>query len=601
MTRSYQVRSVEEGVVRRLVSELRVRPVTAACLAARGVREPDAARAYLEPRLGGLRRPDGLAGFAGAVDRIADAITGGVRIGVFGDYDVDGVTTAALLGTFLGDVGAVGPLVRVARRDAGYGFGEADAAAFVAAGCKLIITGDCGTSDLAAIEAARLGGAEVVVVDHHTVPAAGEVHPAAALVNPFRHDSTFPFRGLASVGLAFYLVAAIRTRLDERGHFVRAGNGAGESRERPDVRGLLDLVALGTIADLVPLQGENRILARHGLAQLAPEKARPGIAALLRVAGVDPGRPIDEKTVAWKLAPRLNAPGRLGDADPALRLLLASAADAERCAAVLEEANASRRQIQDRVLEEVLGQLDGTDPGPAIVVAGRGWSAGVVGIVAAKLVDLYRRPAFVIAVDPETGTGRGSARSPGGCDLYRALEEISRSPDGSRKAPLMIRWGGHAAAAGFTVDEARIDELREGLAAAVAGQGPAVDAMAAIDCDAEVRIAEIDETLCAELGTLAPFGQDNKAPLLVARDVLVRSSRRVGDGSHLKLEVEDRGHIRGAIGFSLGEQDPGVGARIDLAFSPVVSTWQGNQRVELEVKSLFRSPDGSRGRATTSG
>ena len=574
MSRRYQVRSVEEGVVRRLVAELRVRPVTAACLAARGVREPDAARAYLEPRLGGLRRPEGLAGFADAVDRIADAIAAGTRIGVFGDYDVDGVTTAALLGTFLGDVGTAPPVVRVARRDAGYGFGEADAAAFIAAGCRLIVTGDCGTSDVAAIAAARTAGAEVIVVDHHTVPSAAEAHPASALVNPFRHDSTFPFRGLASVGLAFYLVAAVRTRLDEKGYF--------RGRDKPDVRTLLDLVALGTIADLVPLQGENRILARHGLPQLAPDRARPGIAALLRVAGVDPGRPIDEKTVAWKLAPRLNAPGRLGDADPALRLLMAGAEDAERHAAALEEANASRRQLQDRVLEDVLGMLDGQDPGPAIVVAGRGWSAGVVGIVAAKLVDLYRRPAFVIAVDPETGTGRGSARSANGCDLYRALEEC---------APLMVRWGGHAAAAGLTVDEARIDELREGLAAAVAGQGAAADDPA-LDCDAEIRIGDVDEALCNELGSLAPFGQDNRAPLLVARDVVVRSSRRVGDGSHLKLEIEDRGHIRGAIGFSLGDQDPGAGARVDLAFSPVVSTWQGARRVELEVKSL--------GRATTS-
>jgi single-stranded-DNA-specific exonuclease len=570
----FRVRSIDDGVVRRLVADLRVRPVTAACLAARGVREPEAARAYLEPRLAGLRRPEGLAGFADAVDRIADAIAGGVRIGVFGDYDVDGVTTAALLGTFLRDVGAAAPVVRVARRDAGYGFGAADAAAFAAAGCRLIITGDCGTSDLAAIAAARDAGAEVVVVDHHTVPAAGEDHPAAALVNPFRHDSTFPFRGLASVGLAFYLAAALRTRLDERGWF--------RSRAKPDVRGLLDLVALGTIADLVPLQGENRILARHGLPQLAPERARPGIAALLRVAGVEPGKTIDEKTVAWKLAPRLNAPGRLGDAGPALRLLLATEAEADACAAALEEANASRRQLQDRVLEEALGILDGSDPGPAIVVAGRGWSAGVVGIVAAKLVDLYRRPAFVIAVDPETGTGRGSARAPNGgagCDLYRALEAC---------APLMVRWGGHAAAAGLTVDEAKIAELRAGLAAAVAGQGRE-DASAAVDCDAEVRIGEVDETLCEQLGTLAPFGQDNRAPLLVARDVLVRSSRRVGDGSHLKLEVEDRGHLRGAIGFSLGDQDPGPGARIDLAFSPVVSTWQGNRRVELEVKSLARA------------
>jgi len=585
MTRpQLRVRQIDDAVVRRLASELRVRPTTARCLFGRGVREASEARAYLEPRLGGLRRPDGLAGFADAVERIAGAIVAGTRIGVFGDYDVDGVTTAALLGTFLHQVAAPGappPVVRVARRDAGYGFGEADAVRFATDGCRLIVTGDCGTSDLAAIRAARDAGSDVVVVDHHTVPVAGTTHPAAALVNPFRHDSTFPFRGLASVGLAFYLVAAIRTRLDELGHFRAVA--------RPDVRELLDLVALGTIADLVPLRGENRILARFGLPALAPDvcaRTRPGIAALLRVAGVDPARPVDERTVAWKLAPRLNAPGRLGDAEPALRLLMATSDEAERCAAALEEANAARRELQDRVLEDVLGAIEtGRDPGPAIVVSGRGWPAGVVGIVAAKLVDLYRRPAFVIAVDPETGIGRGSARSPDGAglDLYRALSDC---------APLMVRFGGHAAAAGLTVDEAHIDALREGLVAAVAAQGASAAVDATVDCDAEVRIGDIDESLCAELGGLAPFGQENGQPLLVARGVRVRSTRRVGDGSHLKLELEDPVYSsswRGAIGFGLGEQDPGADARVDVAFAPVVSTWNGIRRVELELRSVVPS------------
>jgi single-stranded-DNA-specific exonuclease len=587
MTRpQLRVRPVDDSLVRRLTAELRVRPTTARCLFGRGVRDAGSAQAYLAPRLAGLRRPDGLAGFADAVERVARAIVAGDRIGVFGDYDVDGVTTAALLGTFLRQVVAPGhppPVVRVARRDLGYGFGEADALRFASEGCRLIVTGDCGTSDLAAIAAARAAGCEVVVVDHHTVPDAATAHPASALVNPFRHDSSFPFRGLASVGLMFYLVAAVRTRLEEVGHF--------KAIARPDVRELLDLVALGTIADLVPLQGENRILARFGLPALAPDvcaRTRPGIAALLRLAGVDPARPVDERTVAWKIAPRLNAPGRLGDAEPALRLLMASADEAERCAAALEEANAARRELQDRVLEDALGMIEtggssgAVVQGDAIVVAGRGWPAGVVGIVAAKLVDLYRRPAFVIAVDPETGIGRGSARSPdgAGCNLYEALASC---------APLLVRFGGHAAAAGLTVEEAQIDALRDGLAAAVTAQGAAAHDATALDCDAEVRIGEIDEALCAELGSLAPFGQENGQPLLVARGVRVRSSRRVGDGSHLKLELEDPVHAsswRGAIGFGLGEHDPGLDARVDVAFAPVVSTWNGAKRVELELRSV---------------
>jgi single-stranded-DNA-specific exonuclease len=275
----------------------------------------------------------------------------------------------------------------------------------------------------------------------------------------------------------------------------------------------------------------------------------------------------------------LNAPGRLGDADPALRLLLASAAEADERAAALDEANTQRRGLQDKVLEEALATIEANgDPGPAIVVAGRGWTPGVVGIVAAKLVDLYRRPAFVVAIDEATGTGRGSARSASGVDLYRAMAACEAR---------LIRFGGHAAAAGLTVAESEVPALREALCEAVTGQLAAAPSASDDDgCDAEVRLDEVDDKLATELGTLAPFGQGNLAPLLLTRGVLVRSSRRVGDGSHLKLEVEDAGHIRGAIGFGLGEQDPGAGARIDVGFTPAVSTWRGEQRVELEIRAL---------------
>jgi len=565
----FNVREVDEGVVTRLAAALRVRPVTARCLAVRGVSDPAEAKGWLDPKLGGLRKPDGLAGFSVAVERLARAVTAGERIGVFGDYDVDGVTTAALLTSFMREVGGE-VIARVADRDAGYGFGTPIADAFCDAGCGVIVTGDLGTSDAPAIAAARARGVDVIVVDHHTVPAAGAAHPALALVNPHRADSSFPFRGMASVGLAFYLAAAIRTRLDDIGWF--------RTHAKPDVRELLDLVALGTIADLVPLRGENRILAAAGLQKLQA-RPRAGIAALAAAAGLDAARPIDEKTVSWKLAPRLNAPGRLGAAAPSLELLLADERSAGACAAKVEEANAARRIAQDRCYEEALAALDEHGDAPAIVIAARGWPPGVVGIVAAKLVDRTGKPAFVIGVGDD-GVGRGSARAPGGqnIDLYRALAEC---------APMLDRFGGHAGAAGLTVHEDRVPALREALGAAVArfaeGSGPiAQDA-----CDAEVALAEIDEPLCTELGSLAPFGQDNAAPRLVARGLRVRSSRKVGDGSHLKLDVEDaHGNVRGAIAFGQGEQDPGAGATVDLAFTPVVSEWNGNRRVELEVAGL---------------
>lgn len=575
-------RSVDDRLVERLASALRVRPATARCLVGRGVAEPGDARGFIDPRLAALRPPAGLAGLPRAVSRIADAVERGERIGVFGDYDVDGVTTAALLTSFLRAAGAAVD-VAVARRDAGYGFTPPAAADFALRGCKLVVTGDCGTNDHEAIAAAAARGIEVIVVDHHAVPPADAPHPALALVNPYRADSTFPFRGMASVGLAFYVAAAVRTELRERGYF--------RARPEPDVRELLDLVALGTIADLVPLTAENRILTALGLRRLQA-RARPGLAALLEVAGVGGDREIDARTISWKLAPRINAPGRLGAAEPALSLLLADAEAAPARARVLEEANVQRRALQERVMAEALERV-GDDPGPAIVLAGEGWPSGIVGIVAAKLVDRYQRPAFVVGIDPESGIGRGSARTAGNIDLYRALTEAASTHN------CLDRFGGHAAAAGFTVTRESVAALTEALGGAcarlAAGSGPIA---AQRWFDAEVGLAEVDERLAQELAGLGPFGQANPPPVLVTRNARVTAMRRVGDGSHVKLTVEDdRAASRGAIGFGLGERVGAlgieVGARLDLAFLPTVSTWQGRRSAELELADVV--PAGGRG------
>jgi single-stranded-DNA-specific exonuclease len=574
-----RLRHVDEALVQKLAGALRVRPATARCLVGRGVTEPSDAQGFIDPRLAALRPPTGLAGMSRAVGRISDAVVGGRRIGVFGDYDVDGVTTAALLTAFLRSVGAEVE-VAVARRDAGYGFTPAAAADFAARGCDMIVTGDCGTSDLEALAVAAAHGIDVIVVDHHTVPAAGDAHPALALVNPHRADSTFPFRGMASVGLAFYVAAAVRTELRERRFFERSGERTSHRPvpREPDVRELLDFVALGTIADLVPLASENRILTALGLRRLQ-SRARPGIAALLAAAGVSEEREVDARTVAWKLAPRINAPGRLGAAMPSLALLLADAGSAAECAQALEAANTERRAIQERVMAEAIELLGDRDPGPAVVIAGEGWPSGVVGIVAAKLVDRYQRPAFVVGIDPETGVGRGSARTAGGINLYRALCEA---------APWLDRYGGHAAAAGFTVRRESIAALGESLGGAcarlAAGSGPVATAR---EIDAEVRLADVDERLAEELAGLGPFGQDNPSPVLVTRNVRVSAVRRVGDGSHLKLTLEDdRSTTRTAIGFQLGDREVDVGARVDLAFLPTISTWQGRRSAELELSDL---------------
>jgi single-stranded-DNA-specific exonuclease len=303
------------------------------------------------------------------------------------------------------------------------------------------------------------------------------------------------------------------------------------------------------------------------------------MAARRSAAGVELDREIDARTIAWKIAPRINAPGRLGAAEPALSLLLAEPDTAAERAQLLEAANQQRREIQDKVMDEALAMIGEGDPGHAIVIAGEGWPSGVVGIVAAKLVDRYQRPAFVIGIDRETGIGRGSARTCAGVNLYEAL---------ATAAPLLDRFGGHAAAAGFTIKREAVPELVEALGGAVVrlaeGSGPVI---AGREVDAEVRLGEIDERLAQELAGLGPFGQDNPAPLLVTRGARVTQVRRVGDGSHLKLMLDDDQHvIRSAIGFGLGDRPVELGARVDLAFVPTISTWQGRRSAELEVADL---------------
>lgn len=573
MQPSWTIRDVDASAVGRLAQGLGISHITARCLAGRGIADADSARSYLSPRLAQLRPPVGLAGLPQAVDRLARAVLEGQRIGVFGDYDVDGVTTTALIAGFLRQLGA-SCVARVARRDAGYGFTSQEADSFAGAGCRVVVTGDCGTSDIDAIERAAQRGVDVIVVDHHTVPPENSAaqHPALALINPLRADSTFPFRSLASVGLGFYVMAALRTELGQRGYF--------RQRPAPDVRELLDLVALGTVSDLVPLQGENRILTAIGLGHLALRR-RPGIAALMDIAKVGQDRDVDERTISWRLGPRLNAPGRMGDAAPALELLLArDTTEAASWAERIEQANQARRAAQEQMLAEALAMVAVAEPGPAVVAIGRGWPSGITGIVASKLMELYARPAFVIAVDEQAGLARGSARAPAGFHLYDILARCSGH---------LVRFGGHAAAAGLTVEAPALAALPEALGAAVTAalHGEQRSEAARLTIDAEVALGDVDAQLCRELEQLSPFGQGNEKPLLGCRGMRVRNSRRVGDGAHLRLSVEDRhGVLREGIAFGQGSCELGPGATIDATFVPTINTWGAEPRVELEIRQL---------------
>jgi single-stranded-DNA-specific exonuclease len=555
----WQAQPIDEARVSALAAEIGVRRLTAAILLGRGLGDSARALRFLAPRLADLRRPEGMADLERTLERLAHALAHGERIAIFGDYDVDGVTTAAVLASALRALGG-DVIARVANRRAGYGVGPDDVARFADEGCRLLVTGDCGTTDHEALALARARGLDAVVIDHHQVPS-GE-SAAFALINPHRPDDRFPFKGLASCGVAFYLAGALRTRLA-----VDAG--------RFDPRDLLDLVALGTVADLVPLIDENRILVAAGL-RIASSRKRCGLRALAALAGIEPEEPITAEHVSFRLAPRLNAAGRLGEAQLALDLLLApDDATADRLAAELDECNRQRQMIQEQVWTEALSACEPHETDAALVVGAEGWHPGVVGLVAAKLVERYARPAIVIGF--EAGQGRGSARTVPGFNLYEALAAC---------APHLSRYGGHAAAAGMSLHVGRLEAFRQAFVREAALRlGNATRPPLVVD--AVVELHELDLNAAEELGRLAPFGAANAQPIFALPGVTAESTRLVGQG-HLMLTLRHRGATGDAIAFGMADRDPGQGACVDLVACAELDTFRGNRRARLKVKHLYR-------------
>jgi single-stranded-DNA-specific exonuclease len=559
---AWEAPSIDESKVASLATAMGIRPLTARLLVARGIAEADRAAQFLAPKLANLRPPEGMADLPRALERLTAALAAGETIGVFGDYDVDGVTTAAILTSALRGfaTGKSKVVPRAASRHAGYGLGVDDVARFAADGCTVLVTGDCGTSDHEALREARARGIDAIVIDHHELPE-GET-AAYALVNSRRPDDAFPFKGLASCGVAFYLAAALRTRL---------GSAF-------DARDLLDLVALGTIADLVPLVAENRILVAAGLQRLS-ERKRPGLAALAARAELEGSR-ITAHDAAFRLTPRLNAAGRLGEAQLALDLLLAGPADAERLAGELEDQNTERQRIQELVWKEALAlataQVEEQDAA-AVVVGAEGWHAGVVGIIAARLVDRFARPA--IAIGFRDGEGRGSARTIAGVNLHDALGRCARH---------LTKFGGHAGAAGMSLAIAELPGFQAAFAAEAARQLGATRAAPALAVDAEVTLGDLDLGFAAELARLAPFGVANREPLFALSGVTARATRVVGK-DHLQLTLDDGGATGEAIAFGFAQADPGAGARVDLVATAELDTFRGIPRARLKVAKLARA------------
>ncbi|HXF83578.1 MAG TPA: single-stranded-DNA-specific exonuclease RecJ [bacterium] len=543
-----------------LAAALALQPITAQILLNRGLRDPEPARRYLEPALADLADPEAIVDAPRAIERLAAAVRAGEPVTVYGDYDADGVAATAVLVRGLRALGGRAEWFVPSRFADGYGLHAGTLARLRAAGSRLIVAVDCGVTAVEEIAEARRAGQDVVVIDHHEP--GPQLPPAVAVVDPKRNDAGAGFREYAASGLAFQLLRGLRGRLGWDGP--------------PD--DLLDLAALGTIADVVPLIGDNRVIARLGLRRLTAA-AVPGVAALLRAAGI--AGEVSARHVGFSVAPRLNAAGRLGDAGRAVRLLLTEdPAEAEALAAALDGENRARQQLCDQILTQAVERVEqeGLRTAPAIVLASAGWHAGVIGIVASQLVERYYRPVVLVALDG--GIGKGSARSIPSFHMVDALAAC---------ADLLTRFGGHAMAAGLTIDAGRVEAFARRFTACAEERLRPDDLTPALAVDAEVPLGAVTDALARELEQLAPFGAGNPEPVLAVRGVQALSTRVMGDGLHLRMGITDGAAFAEAVGFRLGDASELLAftqARLDLACAVAVDRWDDRERVQLIVRDL---------------
>ncbi|MCX5893989.1 MAG: single-stranded-DNA-specific exonuclease RecJ, partial [Deltaproteobacteria bacterium] len=503
--------------------------------------------------------PFGLADLEKAATRLGQAVRRGEPVAVYGDYDADGVTATAVLQQFFTELGLPCSNYIPNRLKEGYGL-KVGGLKELAPKAQLVVTVDCGISDAAAVAWAKEQGVEVIITDHHEIPP--ELPPALAVVNPKRGVADYPCRDLAGVGVALLLALGVRAELRSEGWFAK--------HKEPNLKSYLDLVALGTAADVVPILGENRILMRQGLKVLEASR-RPGLVALKEVTKLE-GKPISFRDVAFRLAPRLNAAGRLGQARCALELLLCDdLAQARLQANYLHNLNRQRQSLEEVMLKEAaaLVRREKLNQRPVMVLAKEGWHPGVLGIVAARLAEEHHRPVAMVSL--QNGTGRGSARSVEGFHLFKGLQSC---------AAVLKRYGGHEAAAGFEVAADQIAALQEKLDQAFGEQVGPEPLRPTLKVDAQVGLAELNREFFSCLERLRPFGPGNPAPVFVCREVECLNSRVVAE-RHLKVQLCQQNCVpMEAIAFDQAAHHP-LRGNLEVAFSARLSHYQGRAIPEL--------------------
>jgi len=536
----------------------------------RGMTDAAAVQAFLTPSLHDLHDPYLLHGMESAVQRLVAAIRQDERIAIYGDYDVDGVTATALLVTFFHELGLTVPYYIPERASEGYGLNANSIRQLASEQVRLLITVDCGSTALEEVALARRLGMDMVITDHHQP--LDRLPEACAVLNPHQPACRYPNKHLCGVGVVFKLLTALRAALRQERQLTD---------RLPNLKRHLDLVTLGTIADVMPLREENRVLVHYGLQELTQTR-KLGLQALRQVSG-RAEKPAGVGEVGFQLAPRLNASGRLGSATHSVQLLMASdTPEATRLAQFLDAVNQQRRTLQQTIEEDVheriARQYNGRPPA-AIVLGDAAWHLGVVGIVAAKIVEAYHRPTFLLHINGDTA--RGSGRSIPAFNLYRGLQHC---------AQWLRQFGGHKYAAGLTMDTAQLPLLQEDFIRFAEDTLTPEDLQPTLHLDAVVALTEVTPALVADLERCAPHGAGNPLPLLCAQAVHIASPIRLlgQQGQHARFRVAQEGTTLDVVAFHQAEQVMALppGAVVDIAFTPTINTWRDQHTLELHLRAL---------------
>ena len=561
MNKKWQIYETNESKVEELKKLYNLNDLIATILVNRNITKKEDVEKFLNPTRNDFYNPFLMTDMEKAVDRILVAIENKEKVTIYGDYDVDGITSITVLKSFLKDVGLEVDTYIPNRIDEGYGLNKKAIDKIKENGCQLMITVDCGISGIEEVEYANSLGIETIVTDHHEV---GDVLPnALAVVDNKRKDSTYPFRELAGVGVAFKLIQAIGIKL--------------ELKEEEYLK-YLDIVAVGTISDIVPLVDENRVITKLGL-KLIRQTKNIGLRSIINTSGYSK---IDSNTISFGVAPRINACGRMGKAEEALKLLLSkNLNEAQELTRKLNEHNRERQDIEKRIFEDAIKQIEEKSlaNNRTIVVAGENWHHGVIGIVSSKITDMYFKPSILLCL--EDGIGKGSGRSIPGFDLHDALNKCLDTID---------KFGGHAMAVGITVKEEKIPEFKEEFEK-IAIDSHIEEIMPIINIDAKVNLSNINREMVESLKQLEPFGEGNKMPIFVFKNLRIDSIRALSEGKHLKMTLKDNNTIINSIGFNIGKmaEDYKIGDRIDLVGVLEINSFNGVDSLQINIKDIMKS------------